>query len=810
MTKVANVFVVSLLGVGCTQTQTVGGQAAGAMDGTGGISGQGGNGTIVLPDSSVLLPDGGTVVAADAPGSSCTGIAVTPGMQSVTVTSLAPIVTNPQVVTFQAQLVPAGCYDGTIAVAWGLDPPDLATIDGNGVVTIFEPVVASLTVKAYVGGWSASGTLNIQVAVSDNSSAPAGAPGQFGANPGGTGSDSAVLLYPYSGTVFPKGIEPPVVQWSTSAGSPDGGPSAAGQASAVRLSLVYPATGAPSFAWSTIIPESTPPRSSVQGVNAITQAAWNALSRSASGKDAAIVLQRIVDDQVLNELRRPIHFATAQLRGRIYYTEYYGASGGGATSHANIMRIAPGIEQPAANAFGATSTGCPVCHSMSANGRMFVTSDRSNSNSRFGGISTVNPDGSLNPIADSPQYPGTTANDDHRGFAWAALSPDGKYALQGDYFWGNTVPAAPTIGGDNGTGEPYMLWKLLDDTGQALTSPTLVSKGADAQSNWGLGTTAMMVPSFSPDGNKLVFVDGDTSGGAGWRKGLSTFDVDLTNQAFSNRTSVVNTYPSGNVVKWPFFESDSKSVVFCQSTPTDLCYPGACTGKTAHGYGNMAPTDYNTTSGNLWSVDVTNPKDHPAVSLDNLNLGEGDPALRRTDDANKAFQPTVLPTAAGGYRWVVFASTRPYGNTQNLPSWTTDCLASQLWVAAIDDVVSGTSDRSHPAFWLPDQNHTDSCSPSTSYTNERAYWVLDPCTPEGGTCASTDECCQPPTASSALSCSIAEIGPPVVRKCAPSQPPVCVKQGDVCTLNTDCCDFPSALCIGGTCQVPPSIPQLLF
>lgn len=186
-----------------------------------------------------------------------------------------------------------------------------------------------------------------------------------------------------------------------------------------------------------------------------------------------------------------------------------------------------------------------------------------------------------------------------------------------------------------------------------------------------------------------------------------------------------------------------------------------------------------------------------------------DGGIAAADDANKAFQPTVLPTAAGGYRWVVFASTRPYGNTQNLPTWTADCLASQLWVAAIDDVVSGTSDRSHPAFWLPDQNHTDACSPSTSYTNERAYWVLDPCTPEGSTCASTDECCQPPTASSALSCSIAEIGPPVVRKCAPSQPPVCVQQGGVCTQNT-CCDFPSALCIGGTCQVPPSIPQILF
>lgn len=806
MTKALGILSTVTLALACSQPAVVGPLDASPTA----AGGAGGDAPLLLPDSgSFTLPDLGPlpVANADAPGSACTGIVVTPDTQTVTLTSLSPIVTDPPTISFQAQLAPSGCYSGTVTAAWGLDPPDHATIDATGTVTIFDPVVTTLTVKAYVGGWNASATLNVRVAISDSSAAPAGTPTKFDGNPSGT--DSAVLLYPYSGTVFPKGIEPPVVQWSAGAASPDGG-AATNQASAVKLSLLYPATGSPSFAWSTIIPESSPPRSLVQGAagsaNAITQAAWNAFAQSASGNDAAIVLQRIVGDQVLGEIRRTIHFATAQLRGRIYYTEYYGASGASATSHAYIMRISPGLEQPAANAFGTTSTGCPVCHSMSANGSMFVTSDRTNAVSTFGGISTVAANGSLQPVADSPQYPGTRADDDHRGFAWAALSPDGKYALQGNYFWGNTVPAAPATGGDNGTGNPYMIWQLLDDNGQALVPPTMVSQAGSAQSNWGLGTTAMMVPSFSPDGKKLVFVDGDTSGGAGWRKGLSTFDVDLGNNAFSNRTPVVSTYPSGNVIKWPFFESDSKSVVFCESTPDDLCYPGACAGKTAHGYGNMAPTDYNTTSGALWSVDATDPKNHPAVALDNLNLGEGDASLRRPEDANKAFQPTVLPTAAGGYRWVVFASTRPYGNTLDLSTWTADCLASQLWVAAIDDVVSGNSDRSHPAFWLPDQNHTDSCAPSSSYTNERAYWVLEPCAPQGSTCTVTDDCCQPPTASTPLSCTVTQIGPPVVRMCEPAKPPVCAQKGEVCTQDSDCCDFPNALCIGGTCQVPPEIP----
>ena len=126
----------------------------------------------------------------------------------------------------------------------------------------------------------------------------------------------------------------------------------------------------------------------------------------------------------------------------------------------------------------------------------------------------------------------------------------------------------------------------------------------------------------------------------------------------------------------------------------------------------MAPTNYYGTPGNLWSINATTGS--AAVRLTNLNTGE------RAADASKSYQPTVLPIAVGGYRWAVFTSTRPYGNTINPPGIDSSCTASQLWVSAIDDTPAGSTDRSHPAFWLPNQNIGTPAQ--NSYVNERGFW----------------------------------------------------------------------------------------
>lgn len=364
-------------------------------------------------------------------------------------------------------------------------------------------------------------------------------------------------------------------------------------------------------------------------------------------------------------------------------------------------------------------------------------------------------------------------------------------------------------GGDNGNDTNYWVWQL-----PTSAAPTPVDVTTTSAGNWGLAGSAMMVPSFSPDGSKLVFIDGDSAGGAGWRKGLSTFDFDQTTKRFQNRRLITSTWPLGDVMKWPIFESDSRSLIFQTTVPGDSC----CRKTDWTKYGYMGPTNYYEDPGRLWSID-TQASGAPPVELAKLNSGE------RAKDANKSYQPTMLPVAAGGYRWVVFTSTRAYGNTLNLPAVQQDfsdtskyasasytammpasSIQSQLWVAAIDDVASGPSDRSHPAFWLPNQNFaTDAAN---GYINERAFWTIDSCHPigtdSGSSCEVDEDCCGGIGANRTAACRLdTPIRNPATRHCKALPAPGDCHAGNSCGTTADCCA--GLVCVGATCSDPPPV-----
>jgi hypothetical protein len=389
---------------------------------------------------TIVLRDGGlsTVMGTRLPSqTSCRGLTASPTPQTITVTSADPLVTTPSALQFITQLTPMGCIKTNVPATWTDSNTDMSAIDSDGNFIVYAPVAASVNLTAYVATWQASAIANVVVNINDTSQAPAGTTAVFSQSP--SGSDSITYLYPYANTVFPRGLAAPLVQWD------NGGTAAA----AVKVSLRYPTSGTPTFTWSAIIPESSPPQAT------LPQAVWAGFDQTAKGQDALIVIQRDVGGTLKQEQTRTIHFSSTPLRGQIYYTEYDRGSSsplpsptlGGSCSFglngAHIRSLNPGGTAAPIDPFSTVAPGgCPVCHSVSANGSMFVTSDRGWGSG--GGVSRINADGTFTPISDSPQPP--NPNVDSRGFAYAAITPDGKYVLQGSNLWGNTKYAGQTSG----------------------------------------------------------------------------------------------------------------------------------------------------------------------------------------------------------------------------------------------------------------------------------------------------------------------------------------------------------------------------
>jgi len=545
---------------------------------------------------------------------------------------------------------------------------------------------------------------------------------------GGPIPASMKWLYPYDGTVFPGGLPAPTLQWSQ-ASPPDG---------------AYLQLHSKSFDYAGCFAGGDPPEL------VIPQTAWDKAWEQGTGVNdpLTVELTTVTGGVVTGPLRESLSFARGSLKGVVYYNTYTSQIAG---NNGAVMSIAPGASTPTVliSIPGIDPVGpCVSCHSVSANGQ-YLAAQRHNY--LFGG---TNGSG----LVDSESYdlsstatlntgaPLAQVSNDDWGFS--AMYPDGSRLLTD----GQPNPTSPPFPGAAGN-NPGMIGpnpsKMYDPrTGATLSFSGLTAKNA-------------MMPTFSPDGKKVVFNDYDHGSG----HSLVVMDFDPAANVFSGAVTVFqdpNLYPG-----WPFFTPDSRQVVFVLGDGNNFA-------------STHTPPAQDIAKSDIYIVPVTGGQ---ATALDAANgFFKGQSYLPYPGrDEHLNFYTTISPVSSGGYFWVYFMSRRSYGNMLSssdakiVVADATDTKSMKIWVSAVQVSETGVA-QSHPAFYLPGQELQSG--------NIRAFPALEPCRADGQSCSSGVDCCG--GACTSLSCG---------------QPMGCSKVDEKCSTASDCCDA-AVKCIGGFCALP--------
>lgn len=571
-------------------------------------------------------------------------------------------------------------------------------------------------------------------------------------------AEQLTLLYPYDGTVWPRGLLAPLLQWSSTLGDVD----------AIQIEL---STTTDSFTWKGTFarPEILQQTGGPFIRHPIPQSIWNMATNSAGGADKLTVKLTVAKDKVgYGPITQTWTIAQARLSGTIYYgsygtklaENYSGALGGNGKFGAAVLSIKVGDTAPklAAGKTGSPSE-CRACHSVAADGSRLIA--QKGDNNSLSSLYDLFPDN----IIESNLAIGTT---------YPGVYHDGSMAL------------SPTT----------QLLPLPDD---AVPIPTtgLTSYATN------LGT-----PSFAPDGTLIAFNPMASPVLQNPRQKLVVMSFDAMTSTFSNPVVVAdytNMAPERRP-GWPAFFPDGKSVVFHEQIAAGADGNNLGELRTRKGAKAFISWTSAADAGSVTPLNRLNGKDENGVSYlpklaqpivmgctgDGVQVGNIDPD--HGDDVNLNYEPTVNPIASGGYAWVVFTSRRLYGNVATIPPFCSDprgvdlvenITTKKLWVAAIDLSAQPGADASHPAFYLPAQELLAG--------NTRGFWVLNPCKSSGEGCSAGDECCggycQPESPNGPLIC---------LDDLPEGQ---CAQSSEKCETSADCCDAEN-LCINGFCTVP--------
>jgi hypothetical protein len=318
------------------------------------------------------------------------------------------------------------------------------------------------------------------------------------------GGDAGALrwLYPYDGTVFPGGLQAPLVMW-------DGAP---GDAVLVHLhSTAFDYRGC-------FVP-------AAPGQLPFPQKPWDLAQAAAAGPGAPFTLELTVRSggKVMGPISEQLVIAAGALPGSVYIMAFgsnTATSMGGiaAIAEPSILRIRPG--QAAQLVLGGSV--CVGCHSLSADGsRLAAYANGMGASFAMSASTAPNPAPAVTPTP---------------GGEYAGLAPDGAIYVAG---------AHPAGVGPQSYGAGVMTAGLYETaTGTAIAGS-------------GIPGGAMM-PAFSSDGSLLAFNDYAIQSG----HGLAIMDFSESARMATNYRVVFPGSESMNYPGWPTFLPDDKALVF--------------------------------------------------------------------------------------------------------------------------------------------------------------------------------------------------------------------------------------------------------
>jgi hypothetical protein len=227
--------------------------------------------------------------------------------------------------------------------SWTIDVADIGTIGSGGLFTASGVLGGVTHVTAQVGSLQAQTLLTVHLTLADN---PGNVPPstQTQLQGGGSADPAFKWLYPYDGTVFARGIAPPLLQTGGTGFD------------AAMLHISFSSVDYTGFYGA-----STPGR--IQ----LTPQLWKTITLSATGSDTVKVeITKIHGGKVSGPITETWKVAPGSLRGTVYYNSYNSQIAGNTGA---VLSVRPGQSAKV------VVSGCRVCHTVSADGSTLVAAN---------------------------------------------------------------------------------------------------------------------------------------------------------------------------------------------------------------------------------------------------------------------------------------------------------------------------------------------------------------------------------------------------------------------------------------------------